>query len=663
MKKLLLLISFLPFIAQSQENPCAKAKQRSFVQRIEQQARTANTNSLVSHELKYDVKFVHLDLNLERYTTYIRGNVKTVATVINPLDTFMTLLHSDFVIDSVRFNGALLPSLRVDSIVKVKVPATLPGGSSFTVIVHYRGYSPPGGSAIGSAFDTELTWQPYSDSCTWSLSEPFGAYRWWPCKQSLTDKIDSSWVSVTTDSTNKVGSNGRLKNVVTIGNKKRYEWKSRTLIDYYLISVAVARYKEYNIYAKPLYLNNDSILIQNYIFASAINHPFFITNEKPGLDQTPALMKLYSNLFGMYPFYKEKYGHCMAPLGGGMEHQTMTTLGFFDFYLVAHELGHQWWGDNVTCKRWNDIFINEGFATYCGMLAAQYLDPASFASEVNDNHNNVMGAPGGSCYFTNQDTMKASVIFDGRLTYSKGGSIIRSLQFVTNNDSLWFGTLRGFQNTYKNSNATVIDFKNYYQAQTGINPTQFFNQWYYGEGYPTFHVKYNSGGGMFVFQSTQTVSKPTVTPFFITPIEYRIKRTGYADTIVRVMQNTASDLFSFNLQGTVTGVFCDPNNWLINKATLAVLDTTLASGINITQAGVDEIKIAPNPSRGIFTVHNPANLTGSIMVWDLQGRLIMQREMEGNSTVDLSRYARGLYELRIINRDKQAIYSQKIISE
>ncbi len=663
MKKLLLFILLLPFFAQSQENLCAKAKQRSFVERINQQARTANTNSLVSHELKYDVKFVHLDLNLERYTTYIRGNVKTVATVLNPLDTFMTLLHTAFTIDSVRFNGALLPAIRVDSTVKVKIPATLPGGSSFTVMVHYRGYSPQGGSAIGSAFDSDITWQPYSDSCTWSLSEPFGAYRWWPCKQSLTDKIDSSWVSVTTDSTNKVGSNGRLKNVVAIGNKKRYEWQSRTLIDYYLISVAVARYKEYNLYAKPMYLTNDSILIQNYIFASAINHPFFIVNEKPGLDQTPALVKLYSNLFGMYPFYKEKYGHCMAPIGGGMEHQTMTTLGFFDFYLVAHELGHQWWGDNVTCKRWNDIFINEGFATYCGMLAAQYLDPASFASEVNDHHNNVMGAPGGSSYFTNQDTMNASVIFDGRLTYSKGGSIIRSLQFLTNNDSLWFGTLRGFQNTYKNSNATVIDFKNYYQAQTGIDPNQFFNQWYYGEGYPTFHVKYNSGGGTFVFQSSQTVSKPTVTPFFVTPIEYRIKRTGFADTIVRVMQTGPSDLFSFNMQGKVTGVFCDPNNWLINKATLAVLDTTLTNGIHVTQAGVNDIKIAPNPSRGIFTVNNPSSITGTVMVWDLEGRLIMQHELQGNTVIDLSRYSRGLYEVRIINADKQAIYSQKIISE
>jgi len=662
MRSLLLFAILAPLLSFSQEHFCARTKQQGFTKQMNAMARTANTNSLVSHEMKYDVKFVHLNLNLERYTTYVRGNVKTVAKVLNPLDTFMTLLHAALSIDSVRLNGALLPAVRVDSCVKVKVPSTLPVGASFTVVVHYKGYPPAGGSAIGSAFDSDRA-PFYNDSCTWSLSEPFGAYQWWPCKQLLTDKIDSSWVFVTTDSTNRVGSNGILKNVVTVGNKKRYEWKSINPINYYLISVTVAKYKEYKLYAKPQYLLNDSILILNYIYNNAINNPGWINNEKPDLDKIPSVMKLFCNLFGMYPFYKEKYGHCMAPFGGGEEHQTMTSLGFFDYYVDAHELGHQWWGDNVTCKGWSDIMINEGFATYCEFLTAQYLDPLYLTSQLNSAHNYIMSFPGGCCYFTNQDTLNGNVIFDSRLSYTKGGAILRSLQFVTNNDSTWFGVLRGFQNTYKGSNASVIDFKNYYQAQTGIDPTQFFNQWYYGEGYPTFSVNYNSAGGTFVFKSTQTVSMASVTPLFITPVEYRIKRTGYADTIVRVMHSNPTELYSFNMPGTVTGVFCDPNNWLINKATLAIRDTTLTNGIKTTQAAADAIRISPNPSKGIFMLSNPAQIKGSVVVWDLEGKMILQKELEGDTSIDLTRFAHGLYELRVMNEDKQPVYSQKLISE
>jgi aminopeptidase N len=112
----------------------------------------------------------------------------------------------------------------------------------------------------------------------------------------------------------------------------------------------------------------------------------------------------------MYPFYKEKYGHCMAPFSGGMEHQTMTSLGFFDFELDAHELGHQWWGDHVTCAAWKDIFINEGWASYSEYLCHQYMTGTGTTpvQKMLDVHTSVMSQPGGSCYFTNADTMNAT---------------------------------------------------------------------------------------------------------------------------------------------------------------------------------------------------------------------------------------------------------------
>ena len=621
----------------------------------------------ISHELKYDLKFVHLDLNVERINKYISGGVKTIAKVVSaPLDTFMTLLHQNFTIDSIRFNGVLVTAIRQDSIVKFKTPVTLTGGSTFTASVYYKGTPPNGGSAIGSGFSNGTS-QSWGNQATWSLSESFVGYHWWPCKQILTDKIDSSWVFVTTDSINKAGSNGLLKNVVVVGNKKRYEWKSRYPIDYYLISVAVAKYKEYKQYAKPQYLPNDSILIQNYIYDGAINNTNWIANQKPDLDKMPQVMKFLCNQYGMYPFYKEKYGHCMAPFGGGMEHQTMTSIGFFEYYINAHELGHQWWGDQVTCKSWGDIWINEGFASYTEHLVAQYLDQVNFATNLNSTHTNVMSQNGGSCYFTNSDTLNTARIFSSRLTYDKGGAIIHSLRFLTNNDSLWFNCLRGFQNQYKNSTASVVDFKNYYQTFTSINPTQFFNQWYYGEGYPTFNVKYNFNGSQFFLKSTQTVSMPGITPLFITPIEYKISRSGKPDTTILLMHNVAIENYTLNITGTVTAVVCDPNNWLINKSIGPTRDTNLGVAPNLES--VDEnmafaaIQLGPNPTKNVIIISNNALANGTVVVKDLQGRLIQSKVLARETILDLSNSAPGIYLVTIQDTENKVRFQQKVIKE
>ncbi|MCW3078331.1 MAG: hypothetical protein JWO32_2940, partial [Bacteroidetes bacterium] len=500
----------------------------------------------------------------------------------------------------------------------------------------------------------------WGNQVTWSLSESLVAYHWWPCKQILRDKIDSSWVDITTDSLNKAGSNGLLKNVVTIGTKKRYEWRSKYPIDYYLISVAVAKYKEYNLYAHPQYLSGDSILIQNYVYDNALNNAAW-TPQKLTLNKMPQVLEFESKMYGMYPFYKEKYGHCMAPFGGGMEHQTMTSIGFFDYYTDAHELGHQWFGDNVTCKGWGDIWINEGFAAYTEHLVAQYLDNANFMTNLNAAHSSVMQQAGGSVFFTGVDTLDANRIFDSRLTYDKGGAIIHTLRFVTNNDSVWFNTLRSFQNTYKNSTASTIDFMNHFQAQTGINPTQFFNQWYYGQGYPTFTVKYNMAGNTCFIKSTQSTSSPGSVPLFITPMEYKIIRSGAPDTVVRVNHTSQVENYSFNLLGTVNGVVCDPNNWVINKVVGPSLDPSLV-GLNETESTLNTITIGPNPSKNHVTIHNVGN-GGTAEVFDLNGRSLIKTNLNEGVSLDLSHYPAGTYVVKLSNKEGTESFSKKVIRQ
>lgn len=665
MKKLILTLALFAGISSyaQKQHYCAEAKSKSIERQIsiENAQKTAAPTAWISHEKAYDVKFVHLNLNCERNTKYISGNVKTVATVtLATLDTFSCLLHQAFTIDSIYINGAKRSFVRKDSIVKVKTASTYTNGQSVTAIVYYKGTAPTGGSAIGSGYSTGTS-TSWGNQATWSLSESFVAYHWWPCKQELTDKIDSSWVFITTDSTNKVGSNGILKNVVTVGNKKRYEWKSKLMIDYYLISVAISKYKEYNLYAKPIYLPGDSILIQNYIYDGAFNNSSWISGQKVQLDRIKQTMEFLCRMYGMYPFYKEKYGHCMAPFSGGMEHQTMSSMGFFDFEIDAHELGHQWWGDNVTCKSWSDIWINEGFASYTEHLCNQYLNPTAFMTSLNSAHNNVMTQTGGSIHFTNSDTMNTSRIFSGRLTYDKGGAIVRTLQFEINNDSIWFPLLRGFQNTYKNSTASAVDFKNYAQTFTGMNFTQFFNQWYYGQGYPTFAVTWNSMPGKAFLKSVQSTSMPSSVPLFITPMEYKLARTGYPDTTIRVMHSNTTENYTVNLLGTVTSVTVDPNQWVINKVTGPTKDITL--GVDENYVWANDITITPNPSNGIYEINSEKAFEGSVEVVDVTGKLILSQPATSKNQIDITREASGVYYLAMKDKSGNIIRSAKLIKE
>ena len=660
---ILSLILILSLSIKAQQHQCAQQKAKSF--KLKQSS--AVTQSLpigyVPPENNYDLKIYHLNINVERNSMFVSGNVLSKAKVVVPmLDTFAFVLHQNHTIDSVYVNGAKRNFVRQDSLVKATTGAPIVQNTLFDAIVYYNGTCPlSSAAAIGGGYNmgTSGAW---GNQVTWSLSESFVAYEWFPCKQDLTDKIDSSWVYATTDSANMVGSNGLLKNVVSLGNKKRYEWKSKYAIDYYLISVATAKYRAYNFYAKPQYLVPDSIFIQNFIYDNAINNTAW-NSQKTELNKMKQTMNLQCNLFGMYPFYKEKYGHCMAPFQGGMEHQTMTSLGFFEFSLDAHELGHQWWGDNVTCRSWKDIFVNEAWASYSEQLCHEYLSSISgntAAGNMQSVHSNVMSLPGGSCYFTNADTMNADRIFDSRLTYDKGAAVVHSLRYEINNDSLFFPAIRAFQNTYKNSVASVIEFKDFMATFTGINFNQFFNQWYYGEGYPTFNVKYAKAGNVFYIKSTQTQSMASVTPLFITHLDYKISRVSKPDTIVRMLHSQLVENYTLTLTGTVTAVSVDPNNWILNKVVGPTLDNTIIT------TGIEELEetifnIGPNPTSDIVLVTLNNNNVYQFELTDVTGKLIAKKEFSKQTSFDLSKYSNGIYILSLKNNRNEIVQSKKIV--
>lgn len=632
--KALLLFMLLPVVALSQkENSPFCSKRDGFGHR------TVKSNSLsvaqIAQTEKYDVNYYKLDLNMTNTSTTLSGYSEMKATALVPIDTVLYELFSTLSISSVSLNGVNVPFTRTNSAVKIGV--NYPAGTIFTVRTNYSGTPPTaqtnplGGSGMSNA--TSPSW---GNEVVWSLSEPFCAYEWWPCKQSLTDKADSCDVNITVPNSCKAGSNGILTQVVDLGNgTSRYVWKHRHPIDYYLISVAVAEYVEYNVYANPQGAPAP-ILIQNFIY----NNPQTLPNFQADINETADFLELFYGLYGPYPFEDEKYGHCMAPFSGGMEHQTMTTQGFFNPTLTAHELGHQWWGDYVTCASWCDIWVNEGFASYSEQLMLENLYPGQEIQNMQSVHNNVMSQPGGSVWVL--DSLNESRIFSGRLTYDKGAAIIHTMRYMVNNDNLFLSILQNFLSNKAFGTAFGVDVRDAFTAASGIDFTAFFDEWYFGEGFPTYSVQWKQVGNDALVQISHTSSMPNVTPTFTNPIDLKFVRPGNADTTIRFNITGNSNLFQINGIGTINNsITIDPNNWVLNQNGTVTMNQVLNLEAINDPIGMS---LFPNPVEDQLTLLNvPQN--SSYRLYDMFGRMKLSGKTIQGETLSVSALSPGTYLL------------------
>ena len=456
---------------------------------------------------------------------------------------------------------------------------------------------------------------------THTVSAAVHSRDWWPCKQSLRDKIDSADIWVTVPVGNKVAGNGVLQGVTNMGVEDRFEWSVRYPADYYLLSFAVAPYDEYN-YFMHFDNSTDSMLIQNYIYPS----PTVLQNHKDELDSIALMINHFSEIFGRYPFDKEKFGICQATLSGGMENQTMVSLGNLDAELIAHELAHQWWGDNVTCATLKDMWLNEGWATYCEELFFEKFHGVTAARNKRTSvYNSILNtAASGSVYV--DDTTDEWRIYDGSLTYYKGAAAAHMLRYVINDDATFYNFLRAYHQQYKYATATTNEFRALAETVTGADLDTFFTQWVYGEGFPTYKAKwFQRTDGTVLLRLEQTTSKPSSVSCFKMPVEIRLQ-SATGDTVVRVMNDQNSQDYAFAWVNTMTGLTIDPQNHILNRAGAITKDATLSIG-------------ALNPARSIHIYPNPARTGWSIT--NLQPGLTMtltnalgQQVWRGTSTAD-----------------------------
>ncbi|GAA4506112.1 hypothetical protein GCM10023172_34950 [Hymenobacter ginsengisoli] len=623
-------------------------------------ARTAAAAGVsVRHRLKmdrYDVQFYRLDLTLTNTSRDLAGSaLLRVRVGTQPLDSLAFELYqapagspagtATLVIDSVVVGGRRSPGvLRQGQAATAALAQPAPAGTVLNARIYYHGTAPNGNTnAIGNAFNTATSYRrdgiDYPYNVTWSLSEPFSAHEWFPCKQVLTDKADSSAVFVTTTLPNKVGSNGVLARTVLLpGGRVRYEWHENHPIDYYLISVAVAPYIEYVNYANPA--GGPRVPIVNYVYDQAS-----LTRYQADIDRTPGFLENYAQLFGTYYFANEKYGHSMAPIGGGMEHQTMTTLQDFSFTLVAHELCHQWFGDNVTCASWEDIWLNESFASYGEYLSLQAFDtPANARAWMDDAQTRAQNNRTGTVRVP--DTTDVGRIFNYNLTYKKGAAVVHMLRYLCHDDARFFGVLRTYQSQLSGRTARTPELQRRFEAELGQPLDYFFQQWYRGEGFPAFNVRWNQAGGTLYLQVNETASVPASTPFFQTEIEYQLTLQDGSTRLVRLSQTQASQGFAVPISSPVVAVAVDPNGWLPDLPGTVQRDNSLVLAAH--SAGRPVLGLYPNPAHDLLTISGLAT-AATAELCDATGRVVQRQSLAlARPVVSTQALAPGLYLLRLL---------------
>ncbi|MBF6641663.1 T9SS type A sorting domain-containing protein [Flavobacterium sp. J49] len=561
----------------------------------------------------YDVTYSKLEFTLNPAVYAITGKVTTTFKALSDMTTVTFDLTNELTVSSVKQGMTNLSFVQnANEELVITLPTTLTTNSFATVEINYSGAPATGEQAFTRSTHAGA-------SIIWTLSEPFGARDWWPCKQDLNDKIDSIDVYITAPSQYVSVANGVEPEAPVInGANKTTHFHHSYPIPAYLVAIAVTNYQ---VFTQTAGTAPNTFPIVNYIY------PEDYSSAVVSLAETLPIMDIFEDLFETYPFHAEKYGHAQFGWGGGMEHTTVSFMGGFSRGLIAHELAHQWFGDKITCGTWKDIWLNEGFATYLAALAIENLDGLNaFITQKSSMIDFITSSPAGNVYLTDAQATNVGRIFSSRLSYNKGAMVLEMLRFKMG-DTNFFQAVRNYlaDPNLAFKYAVTTDLKAHLEAVYGQDLTEFFQDWIYNQGYPTYTITaQNWGTGQAKFVVNQTQSDASVT-YFEMPVPVRIYGAGGQQADL-VLNNTVNgEQFIMSVPFEITGVAFDPEKHIISANSTATLGNQDFSMDNA-------VVLYPNPSADILHIQMPSSLVlEKATVYNSLGQKVLE-----NNTVDFS---------------------------
>lgn len=626
---LLLLFLFFPSFLNAQDyhiSDISVAEAQSALHRMQFRP-NANTGN-------YDVKYHRLELEVDPSVAFISGDVTTYFEAKSNLDQVVFDLAANMTVSQVlqRGNPLVFTQNSNDEVV-IALSEEQNLGVLDSLTISYSGN--PVSSGFGSFEVNTHAGKPV----LWTLSEPYGAKGWWPCKQDLIDKIDSIDVYITTPLTNPDGdtyvavSNGLEQSQIINTGSKTTHFKHNYPIPAYLVAMAVTNY---TVYSDTVSNNGRPFEIVNYVY------PENLATVQAQTPVTVDVMNLYSTLFGEYPYADEKYGHAQFGWSGGMEHTTVSFMGSFGRNLIAHELGHHWFGNKVTCGSWKDIWLNEGFATYMSGLVVENLDgDASFKNWKQQMLNSIASAPDGAVFLKDTDTLSVNRIFNQRLSYNKGAMLLHMLRKKLG-DAHFFQGLKNYLNhpDHAFGYARSEDFMAIMEQTSSVDLSGFFDDWLYGEGYPSFNLEWSQATPTEIRLTLEQLQSHASVSFFEVDLPVRLVGTE-GEILDLILDHTINgEIFIKTVNFQVADVLINPEYDIISKNNKTVLSTD-KSFLNM------DIVFYPNPVSERLTIKKPDVLSiDEVRIYNALGQLMSTSV--GHSTIDVTMLSSGLFfvELR-----------------
>lgn len=590
----------------------------------------------------FDVNYYRCHWFIDPSVRYVKGSVTVHFTALSTLSSIVLDLVDNMNVDSIVSKGRALAFTHAGQALKIQLVQSLLQAQHDSVVIHYQGVPLSDGS------DYFHQGMHSGVPVIWTLSEPYGSRTWWPCKNGLNDKADSIDIIITAPAQYVASSNGWKLSEALIGNNKETRFKHRYPIASYLVAIAVTNYT-----TDADTVNANGGITPLFLYA----YPESRNNFLKTMADVKRAFHTFSRLFGPYPFIGEPYSQTVFGWAGGMEHQTNSFIGSTWNQLIAHELAHQWFGNKVTTGSWSDVWLNEGYASYCQYLFI-YDHQRFFArTYLEEQLNAITSQPAGSVYV--RDTQDVDRIFSSRLSYGKAQYVLHMLRWVIG-DSAFFAATNNYLNdpVLRYNFATTADLQSHMEAASNKNLDSFFLKWIYGEGYPNYHLDWRTNdNGWTWFQLRQTTTHPSVS-FYEMPVALRFTGEG-RDTVFVVDHGVNNQEYWIQTGFEPDSIIIDPDLWILSgiKTTRKLQTDSITS---------NAISVYPNPSSGniILQVRNPDGNRLLVRVINMSGQQVFRRTYntpgrDESIPIYLGKVSKGIYIIDI-SSDKNLRHRKKI---
>ncbi len=461
-------------------------------------------------------------------------------------------------VDSIRVDGVPAAYSHTGDTILINLPFAYNLGDSFGIKVGYRG------TATG---ELGYLWYSSLHNIAYSLGCPYSTKRWMPCYDNMIDKADNGCeIFVTVPDSYTVCATGRYLGRTVNSGRATYHWKHDRPISPYLIHFASSIFSTYTDWYVPA--SGDSVEVMYYFWPGDSGY------ARQAFNLTTDMLACYDSLFGPYPF--ERYGmDVLYPFYyGGMEHQTTASIirswitSGPDYYGMAHEMSHMWWGDMVTCFGWRNVWINEGFGTYCDALYRERREGhTAFLNTMTTRRANYLSAEDANPHSVYDPP--ENLLYEWGHSYCKGSWILHMIRYLCGNDETWLGYMAEIRDSFAYQNASTADLNRLLNRRLAGNYDWFFQEWVYGYGYPRYRVAWNK-----VYESpswrlildvsqTQTVGPPV----FHMPLPISANySSGDTDLVLTIDQSPQH--FEYVLSREPIGITVDPDKWVIQRNTV-----------------------------------------------------------------------------------------------